>query len=1066
MNKKLKDQAARNAIENDLNSNFLVEAGAGSGKTYSLVKRFISLVKNGESEGKIAIITFTRKAAAELKLRIQIKLESELNNQKLSSAESENIKEALSNFSSYYIGTIHAFAARILRERPIEAAVDPDFKELSGREEKELNRRSYQLYLNHIRLNQPEELEKLEEIGIDPHSLKNHFVDLTQYPDVEFQTAANDMPDFDLAVREINEFIKEAKPFMFEQEPENGYDKAQQRILKAENIIKYNKLEDNELKKAELLSVFDNKTNVTLNRWKDKEQAKIFRDQILVELREEYIEPALKEWNLYRHRIILSFLQQGIDHFRSQKLEEGKLSFHDLLHITAETLKNNPELRKYFKRKYSTIMVDEFQDTDPLQAEIIFYLTAENIEEKSYRKLRPEAGSLFVVGDPKQSIYRFRRADINIYNQVKKQIEESGGEVLKLYSNFRTVPELTEYLSDVFKDIFVNEESLNQDIYAPLVSVRDQSSFQLKGIKTLTAAAEYSKKDEIREKDAAQIADFIEAAVENKFKLSRTEDSKKDEKADYSDFMIILRYKEGIQQYIKALKDRGIPVDVTGGSTFERSAVELRDLHKILKLVNQPERAYLVGALKTIYFAFDDQELFECRKAGANFELLQDEEIGIERYDQSLEKLKKYYKWKKEYSAAVVLEKIVEDLGVFPFVFTQELAENRASSILYFLEAVKAEEAETFFSFKMLVTRLEELFEDGIEEELDLEPAADAVRILNLHRAKGLEAPVVILADPAKSGRHSPQKHISREEQENRGYYLFKEGYHNILGEPPEWEKYKELEERESEAEEERLLYVAATRAKNMLIVSSSARKPEKSSWHRILKPEAAELDLDFYRKNLNQKNESSREISITELENFRENNQDWAGSLAEKSYQLKTATDYNKKELYQLLDAENKNGMNLGTAAHKLIEYLIEKIKRKPEENKIYYKQYIDKYLKLIVNKYELKESDQLSLKRMINDFLKSELFQELQAAEKAESELAFYLKLDGFNYLNGVIDLALKLDDQWTIIDFKTGRPENKEDKLKKEEAYQPQLDVYSQAWKQINGREPARTELYWLD
>ena len=529
MNKKLKDQAARNAIENNLNSNFLVEAGAGSGKTYSLVKRFISLVKNGESEGKIAIITFTRKAAAELKLRIQIKLESELNNQELSSAESENIKEALSNFSSYYIGTIHAFAALILRERPIEAAVDPDFQELSGREEKELNRRSYQLYLNHIRLNQPEELEKLEEIGIDPHSLKNHFVDLTQYPDVEFQTAVNDMPDFDLAVKEIKQLIKKAKIFIPEQEPEKGYDKAQKRILKAENIIKYNNLEDNELKKAELLSVFDNKTNVTLNRWKDKEQAKIFRDQTLVELREEYIEPALKEWNLYRHRIILSFLQQGINHFRSQKLEEGKLSFHDLLHITAETLKNNPELRKYFKKKYSTIMVDEFQDTDPLQAEIIFYLTAENIEEKSYRKLRPEAGSLFVVGDPKQSIYRFRRADINIYNQVKKQIEESGGEVLKLYSNFRTVPELTEYLSDVFKDIFVNEESLNQDIYAPLVSVRDQSSFQLKGIKTLTAAAEYSKKDEIREKDAAQIADFIEAAVENKFKLSRAEDSKKDE---------------------------------------------------------------------------------------------------------------------------------------------------------------------------------------------------------------------------------------------------------------------------------------------------------------------------------------------------------------------------------------------------------------------------------------------------------------------------------------------------------------------------------------------------------
>ena len=207
MNKKLVDQKARDAIQDDLESNFLVEAGAGSGKTYSLVARFISLVKAGHSEGKIAIITFTRKAAAELKLRIQSKLEAEINNQENKKAEIASIKAALNNLSSYYIGTIHAFAAQILRERPIEAAVDPDFEEISGREEKELNRRSYQLYLNQLRLNQPQQLEQLAEIGIDPHSLKDYFVDLTQYPDVEFQTAANDKPDFDLAVREIKELI-------------------------------------------------------------------------------------------------------------------------------------------------------------------------------------------------------------------------------------------------------------------------------------------------------------------------------------------------------------------------------------------------------------------------------------------------------------------------------------------------------------------------------------------------------------------------------------------------------------------------------------------------------------------------------------------------------------------------------------------------------------------------------------------------------------------------------------------------------------------------------------------
>src|SRR6056297_4128391 len=257
MNENLKDQKARDAIKNDLESNFLVEAGAGSGKTFSLVSRFISLVKAGHSEGKIAIITFTRKAAAELKLRIQSKLEAEINNQENTEAQIESIKAALSNLSSYYIGTIHAFAARILRERPIEAAVDPGFEEISGREEKDLNRRSYQLYLNQLRLNQPQQLEQLAEIGIDPHSLKNYYVDLTQYPDVDFVTADIDKPDFKPAVEKIKKFIQEAKLFMFKKEPDNGYDPAQKRILRAENMIKYNNLEENELKKAELLSIFD-----------------------------------------------------------------------------------------------------------------------------------------------------------------------------------------------------------------------------------------------------------------------------------------------------------------------------------------------------------------------------------------------------------------------------------------------------------------------------------------------------------------------------------------------------------------------------------------------------------------------------------------------------------------------------------------------------------------------------------------------------------------------------------------------------------------------------------------
>ena len=132
-------------------------------------------------------------------------------------------------------------------------------------------------------------------------------------------------------------------------------------------------------------------------------------------------------------------LRPAMEVYDRRRKEAGGLNFQDLLMKAAALLRDKPVIRRYFRGRFTHVLVDEFQDTDPIQAEVMLLLTADNADEQDWRQCRPVPGSLFVVGDPKQSIYRFRRADIVIYTQVKEIILASGGVVVPLTANFRTI---------------------------------------------------------------------------------------------------------------------------------------------------------------------------------------------------------------------------------------------------------------------------------------------------------------------------------------------------------------------------------------------------------------------------------------------------------------------------------------------------------------------------------------------------------------------------------------------------------------------------------------------------
>ena len=173
----------------------------------------------------------------------------------------------------------------------------------------------------------------------------------------------------------------------------------------------------------------------------------------------------------------------------------------------ADLLRDKPQIRKYFRKRFTHLLVDEFQDTDPIQAEVMLLLTAQRETETDWRKCRPVDGSLFVVGDPKQSIYRFRRADIATYNQVRQIIERSGGQIVALSANFRTIGPLVDWVNGTFDQVFPDKATVHAPARRPMQIGRTEgSNGDLAGLRVLQVPSDCGDKYAIAEYEADLLA--------------------------------------------------------------------------------------------------------------------------------------------------------------------------------------------------------------------------------------------------------------------------------------------------------------------------------------------------------------------------------------------------------------------------------------------------------------------------------------------------------------------------------------------------------------------------------
>jgi ATP-dependent helicase/nuclease subunit A len=839
------DRESRRLIREELQANILVEAGAGSGKTQMLAERMAAGVAAGVYPlENMAAVTFTRKAASELRGRFHLALEAELSRTRSEShadvgahsVRIARIESALSNLESFFAGTIHSFCARLLRERPVESGVAPGFAELDETQDFELRQRAWRDFITGARAIGDPDMMALMEADVRPKDLDAAFSTICVNDDVDFPAGAAVCPDPKPALKALEDFWKELQKHLPSPIPADTTCSIQKaaRQFSGQMRVARHRLHRSSVV-ASLLDTWNCASKIVQKRWAESAQEKKRLSDLIQGLHEEFrtsvVTPYLSQWRQYVYRLSITLLTRARESAAAERRRLNSLNYGDLLNLAARVLRENVPVRRALQEKFKYLLVDEFQDTDPVQAEIMFWLaeageaapTVKPDEPADWRRVALRPGALFVVGDPKQSIYRFRRADIDIYNLVRQRFSDREvGKVLPLTLNFRSTPAICEWANEVFQTRFPAEPTA----YAPRFTALDaQGADASGGVFTLAHTCDSS---ELPRQDAEKIAAYIRTEVDAG-------------RSQFSDFLILTRKKrDRIAPYAQALESLNIPMEVSGAGAFGKSGA-IRTLTVLLRALADPQnQVVLIAVLRGPLFGISDPELFGFKQDGGWFSLFHEsmdvETKPLSAVQSALIALRQYYRWTRVLPAAAALDRILEATGYLAMAATPPAGVD-AGDLLHAVDRVR-QVVEGGGSLADAADALEADSEPTSElESLPLEPGrTDVVRLMNLHKAKGLESDVVFLADPGGGPRLWADVHIERTGLKATGWLKIvrkSEGSFagKLIAEHADWPAHEAAELPYLQAEEDRLLYVAATRARRTLVVSTSTGKTPYPAW-------------------------------------------------------------------------------------------------------------------------------------------------------------------------------------------------------------------------------------------
>jgi ATP-dependent helicase/nuclease subunit A len=1120
-----RDQPVRDRLVSQFDRNVLVEAGAGSGKTYSLASRMAAGIAAGVYRvEEMAAVTFTRKAAAELRGRFRLALEERLA-VKAPAAERARLEAALTGIERLFAGTIHAFCAHLLRERPVDADLAPGFVELDDVEDLRRRAHAWRDYVATARASGDPAMLDLLEAGVRPKDLDEAFRTVCEHGDVEFDPGDGEPPDFDATMKRVEAFWKQLttlRPAEFLPdttcEAQQKFDEFDGRLANLRRRHRLSAL-------AGLLQSWGH-PRVVQKWWthlvgRDASYGKDAK-QLVAAFGAEVVDPFEQAWWAYVHRLALRVLTAARREYTKARRAQNVVNYVDLLMRTAAMLRGSGEVRRSLQQKYRWLFVDEFQDTDPLQAEIFLMLAGEEPEEpapgsaagrsagrsvrnagRSVRSAGPSGpavrsagpsgpaalerpcdpftlplrpGALFVVGDPKQSIYRFRRADIDIYTRVRQRIEATGGQVLSLTANFRSLPDVCALANTVFPPLFAGFAAPYSPVFEPLDAVRDPSDGPAGPRVARLTLAEGLDGEELLTEEARRIAAFIAGEVAAR-------------RRTYGDFLILTRQTRRLSHYSDALDACEIPVEVSGAGLFCGSP-EVGAFAQLLGALADPlDAVALVGVLRGPLFGLSDPELFQFRQAGGRFELTvplpeaqdgKEAAAGETRFGPvlpAMRQLQGMLRTTRVLPLAAAVDRILEETGWLALACTTP-GGARAGHLLQAVDRVR-EVVEEGGGLADAADALAEEQTSSEAEALPLRPGRrNVVRLMNLHKAKGLEAPVVFLADPAHAFEFPVVTRVVREGATARGYLRLVKGKPwapQTIGQPRDWDAHEQEERRYAEAERLRLLYVAGTRAKDLLVVCRIDAPLKKNPAWGVFEgylQEMPELDIAAGEGTATT---SRPDLSVAARNAARRARDARMARVAAASWAVATPTGAKVRstpappvrdvaaggEVAAAATEASGQRVDAGAAWGTLVHGLLEHAMRHASATR---DDLARLALWLTVECPELRPSIPEAI-ALVEAVSTAPYFQEARAGAEVCVEVPFAVRLepgqtmptgldiDTPTVLRGVIDLAYRTADGWRILDYKTDRLDGVADPQAELQArHGVQLEQYGFAWGRV--------------
>ncbi|HEX7094028.1 MAG TPA: UvrD-helicase domain-containing protein [Nitrospiraceae bacterium] len=834
----LADSQDRLLAETTWDRNVVVVAGAGTGKTTILVNRILNLILREPKPlaiTEIVALTFTNKAATEMKQRLRAQL-LRLTEQAddiitifrtryhLSAEQvGERARTALEQLEKAQIGTLHSFAAHLLRLHPIESEIDPLFQEDDGSRFKELFHSSWDRWLD----------DELGSAG-PQHDRWRRVLGGTTLDDLQQFTAAlaGDFVDLD-------ELDRQCRSLSLEGALRDWVAATQDRaatLLTAQDRPKRRKVEQMLAAAVQSLSLLLEYGPPGLARLSQEERTVLGKDlgkapagwdaasfQEAVSIIGLAQQLLMVDQSYFQE--VVTLVRPFLDLVRHGFLASGWIAFDGLLARAKTLLRDHPIVRAQIKQAYRAILVDEFQDTDPVQYEIILYLGERaGSHQTSWHNVDLEPGKLFIVGDPKQSIYAFRRADIEAFERVVEKIRAGGGGVYSLVTNFRSDGAVLDVVNNVFDRLFqpaehvqpANERLAARPQRKPEVSV---SGAQLRLVTSGDDDEEFDVQTATRAEAEALARWLKEELLAG---TTVTDRNRREGPLQPGHIAMIFRKLTHAQVYLDALRRYGIAYITDGEKHFYRRQ-EIIDVVNLLRVIDNPyDTVALVGILRSPLGGMTDRDLLALQLIeGLDYQ--QQDRLSAWNHPQAGRVRRLYTRLAVLHQLAPLqpvpdaIDLIFEQLPILELAAASlhgEQAVANLRKIREMAESLADRPHLTLTGFaNLMMTRVSE--EPDEAESALAEESLDAVRVLTIHKAKGLEFPVVILPG-LHQGSKNPRKGPSIHHDWSSRCYSLQMGGRSNLGAVLVGMKMAAREE----AEQRRLLYVGMTRARDLLVLS------------------------------------------------------------------------------------------------------------------------------------------------------------------------------------------------------------------------------------------------------